>query len=300
MGAAEHGEVHLAVVGLVAELLLEVQQILVGDDHLVLGLLAAQGRLQGGGLGGAAHDVVHAVGAGGVQLGAQVPQGLGGDVLGQAGEHGDALADLVAHHAQQMVLIVGLHVGLHVDHDVALPVLVQQQAVLGHAAGDGGAQGAVGALPVGPGAPHGVHIGGGAGLGEGADLAEVGDVGGDVGGAVIGQHRPQAAVGRVGAAHVVGVLLADGVGAGPGEIAQAEAGVDGGVNPAAGPRIVHLLGKPQIARLVAQGDVGPGDGDHAGGVEGLPQGKLDLHGIGGALSVLAIHHGLLFVSELHV
>ena len=220
--------------------------------------------------------------------------------MGQAGKYGDALADLVAHHAQQVVLIGGLHVGFHPDQDVALAVLVQQQAILGHIAGDGGAQGAVGALAVGPGAPHGVHIGGGAGLGEGAHLAEVGHVGGDVGGAVVREHRAQGPIGVVRADHVGDVLRVGGVAAGAGEVAGAEAGVHGGGHLAVGARLHQLLGKPQVAVLVAQGHVGPLDGHHTLGVKRLAQGKLDLHGVGRALAQVAVQHGLLFIVQDHV
>ena len=83
-------------------------------------------------------------------------------------------------------------------------------------------------------------------------------------------------------------------------MSQAEAGVHRGGHPALRPGLEHLLGKPQVAGLVAQGHVGPGDGYHAGGVERLTQGKLDLHGVGRAIAEFAIQHGLLIVVENHV
>lgn len=49
--AAEHGKVHLAVTRLVAELLLEVLEVLIGDNDLALRLLAAESSLQRGRLG---------------------------------------------------------------------------------------------------------------------------------------------------------------------------------------------------------------------------------------------------------
>ena len=85
------------------------------------------------------------------------------------------------------------------------------------------------------------------------------------------------------------------VGAGPGEVTQAEARIDGGGNAALCTGMKHFFGKPQIAGLVAQRHMGAGDGDHAGGIKGLAQGKLDFHGVGGAFPVLTVQHGLLFI-----
>ena len=298
--AAEHGEVDLAAVReLIAELFFKVAQVLVGDDDLALGLLAAEGRFQRGRFGREAENVVHAVSPGGVELCAEVTQRLGRDDLRQVREDGDALADLVAHHAEQMVFIVALHVGFHADKDVALAVFIEQQTVFGHAAGDGGAQCAVGALAVGARAPDGVDIRRGARFGESADLAEVRHVRRDVRRAVIAQHRAERAVGIVRAQHVGDVLGVRRMGAGAGEVTGAEAGVDRRGHAAVRADLDQLFGKPQVAGLIAQGNVRTLDGHHALGVEAFADADLDLHGIGGAFAVLAVQHGLLFVSQDH-
>ena len=78
-------------------------------------------------------------------------------------------------------------------------------------------------------------------------------------------------------------------------MAQAEAGVDGRRHAALGAGLDQLFRKPQVAGLVAQGNVGPLNGDHAGRVKALADADLDLHGVGSALTVLAIQHGLLFI-----
>ena len=46
--------------------------------------------------------------------------------------------------------------------------------------------------------------------------------------------------------------------------------------------------------------MGPGNGNHPGGVKALADAHLDLHGVGGAFAVLAVQHGLLFIVENHI
>ena len=62
----------------------------------------------------------------------------------------------------------------------------------------------------------------------------------------------------------------------------------------------QLFGKPQVAGLIAQGNVRTLDGHHALGVEAFADADLDLHGIGCALAIFALQHGFLFIVENHV
>ena len=89
------------------------------------------------------------------------------------------------------------------------------------------------------------------------------------------------------------------MGAGAGEVTGAEAGVDRRGHAAVRAGLDQLFGKPQVAGLIAQGNVRTLDGHHALGVEAFADADLDLHGIGGAFAVLAVQHGLLFVSQDH-
>ena len=199
-----------------------------------------------------------------------------------------------------MILIGALHVGLDANEDVALAVLIEQQAVFGNAARDGRAQRAVGALAVGARAPDGVDVRRGTGFGERADLAEVRHIGGDVGGAVVAEYRAERTVGIVRADHVSNVFRIRGVGAGAGKVAGAEARVERRRHAAARAGLDQLLGKPEVAVLIAQGHMRPLDRHHALCVKALADADLDLHGIGCALAIFALQHGFLFIVENHV
>ena len=82
-------------------------------------------------------------------------------------------------------------------------------------------------------------------------------------------------------------------------MAGAEARVERRRHAAARAGLDQLLGKPEVAVLIAQGHMRPLDRHHALCVKALADADLDLHGIGGAFAVLAVQHGLLFVSQDH-
>lgn len=66
------------------------------------------------------------------------------------------------------------------------------------------------------------------------------------------------------------------------------------------PGLDQLLGKPEVAVLIAQGHMRPLDRHHALCVKALADADLDLHGIGCALAIFALQHGFLFIVENHV
>ena len=82
-------------------------------------------------------DVIHVIATGGIQFGTQVPQGFLGNVLGEAGEDRDPVADLFSAHAQDVVVCITGHIGFHIDQDVPVAVFVQEQAIFWHITGNG-------------------------------------------------------------------------------------------------------------------------------------------------------------------
>ena len=148
-------------------------------------------------------NVVEVVAARNIQLRAERDECFGADLLGQAEERRNALADLLAAKAEDGVVKVRLHLRVHADGDVGEAVLLQKHSIFWRVTRHGGAEGAGRALAVRVRAENSVGVDRGVRLGKGDDLAIRRDVVGKIRCTAVSQTRAEATIDALGLSHVL-------------------------------------------------------------------------------------------------